>query len=623
MEDISEKKLELIERNVDKLPGYIERLSKKRPDQYEFKEAEWKIKCNKIRNILNEKSYFLFIGRFSSGKSSFINALMGRDILPTNSKPTTAVVTEVIFKEEGITNGIVYYKDDRFEQKSKAEILEIIKGKTKINVGSVHHVCLSISINDKEFESCKEAFMSLVDKVVLVDSPGFDSPYKFSEDVLYEYVEKSSFTYYFLPADDFGNISETRRLRNIRKHTATLIPVISKSDTINDSDDKNVIIESFEKQFADIFPDKKEPIFVSTFKFKEYQAKLKEWEDKIESDSLTDEENRVLRELEYQAGVEHVSGEMASDAKQSALNQKKIDSVKFEFDTIIEQILDSVRKEENYWQNELKKINYDFESQEYKDLERANKQIGNWINDQAKEVSKSLKDIIVIEVTNHYNETSGHPNVDIIKNIYNESFGKILNDNKSKWIKKFEEYFKDVSADFNGNVTIEPPKIDFGLPGGVLIDTVSGGAKAEPVLLAAGGATLLGTHSLIASLTIDAVVTTISIGAILAPIASFAGIALLGVAVVKGYAPMKKAYKEAKENREKEIQRKVDGLLSKNTNFEAVISKFLNDHREKVYSSAINSRNSDKATKFANYEDCQDLRKTLETLGTNLNDKIQ
>ena len=75
-EDISEKKLNLIESNVDLLPNYIERLSKKRPEQFEIKQAEWTIKRNKINNILKQKSYFLFIGRFSSGKSSFVNALM-------------------------------------------------------------------------------------------------------------------------------------------------------------------------------------------------------------------------------------------------------------------------------------------------------------------------------------------------------------------------------------------------------------------------------------------------------------------------------------------------------------------------------------------------------------------
>lgn len=615
-EDISEKKLNLIERNVDLLPNYIERLSKKRPEQFEIKQAEWTIKRNKINNILKQKSYFLFIGRFSSGKSSFVNALMGRDILPTNSKPTTAVVTEVVFKEDGMTNGVVCYNDDRTEVKSRAEILEIIQGKTKINIGSIHHVCLSININDKDFESGKDTFKPLVDKVVLVDCPGFDSPYKFSEDVLYEYVEKSSFTYYFLPADDFGNLNEIKRLRNIRKRTATLIPVISKSDLIKDTDEKNEKIESFEKTLADVFPSK-EPIFVSTFKFRDYQAKVKEWEDKIVTDTLTDEENMVLADLEIQAGIYQVSGEMSSDAKQSALNQKKIDSVKFEFDEIVTQILDSARKEENYWQSELKKINYDFDSKEYKDLIKANDTIKVWINEQAKDISKSLKNDIAVEVTNHVNKTKGIPDATVIKTIFNDCFTHVFETNKDKWNKKYNEYFNEVSGSFESGLEFSVPDFGFGLPGSYIPrGIIDGIAKAgsDVIFLALGGGALIGAQAAIAGIAI--------VGSVLAPIAVIGGTALLGVAGFKGINPIRDGIKAAKEKRDLEIQREVNNLLNKNTNFESIISKFLNDHREKVYNQAIASRESDKITKLNNYEDCKELRETLETLVTNLNDKI-
>lgn len=622
LEELSEKKLDLISINVGMLPEYIERLAKKRPEQYEIKKSEWIIKCNKIKNILSQKSYFLFIGRFSSGKSSFVNALMGKDILPTNAKPTTAVVTEVVFKEEGATNGTVHYNDGRTEQKSKSEIIEIIQGKTKINIGAVHHVCLSININDKEFTETSEHFRPFVDKVVLVDCPGFDSPYKFSEEVLYEYVEKSSFTYYFLPSNDFGNLSEIKRLKNIGKHTATLIPLISKADLIEDIDDKNNKIESFEKTIADSF-DNKEPIFVSTFKYNEYKKKYQELEDKILSDSLSEEENKILADLEIQAGIYQVSNEMSSDAKQSALNQKKIDSVKAEFDEIVDQILDATRKEENYWNKELSKINYDLESQEYKDLKRSNDIIKEWIDIQAKEVSKKLKNDIVIEVTNHLNETSGHPNANTIKDIYNNCFKKVFDDNKLKWEKQFSEYFKNVTVSLTNEDNIETPSIKLNLPGPIVLEPLMKGAKAEAVLLAAGGATLIGMKPLIASLTIDAVVSTIAIGSVLAPIAMWAGIALVGVGVFKGYSPVKEAFKDIKARREREIQHKVELLLSKNTNFEAIISKELDTHREAVYKMAVANRDADKIIKLSNYEDCIDLRNTLDTLQSNLNDKIQ
>ncbi len=624
IEDISQKKLDLIELHVGNLPGYIQRLVDKRPDQYVIKKEVWRGKCNEMKTILGQPSYFLFIGKFSSGKSSFVNALIGKDILPTNSRPTTAVVTEVVFKREGVTNGNVHYiDDDREETKSKEEILEIIQGKTKINIGAVHHVTLSININDKSFgEDFEENFRPLVDKVVLVDCPGFDSPYKFSENVLYEYVVKSSFTYYFFPADDFGSLDEIKRLKKIRNNTATLIPIISKRDKIENKDAENEIRECFEKMLADSFPEK-EPVFVSTFKFKEKQAKELEFQEKIISDTLSDEEQRLLNDLEQESGVQKMFNVMTSAANRNALNQQKIASVKLEFNDTVSEIKASAQKELEYWERELvNKIHYDFDSKEYKDLNRSNELIKGWIENQAVEASKKLKNDIVIKVTNHLSETSGHPKEAVIKEIYNNCFNDLFSANKEKWTKQFNEYFKEVSLCFNGESNFEPPKIDFGLSVGYLFEGILNGVKAEPILWAAGGATLLGAKSIVASLTIDAMVTSIAIGSVLAPIVATAGIALLGVAGVKGFNPMRNAIKESKAKREREIQSKVDYLLSQNTNFMEVIHKVLEAHREMVYEQAFNARKSEKDRMLANYDDSKNLVETLDTLQNNLNDKI-
>lgn len=613
---LSQKKLDLIAGNVAILPTYIEKLVKKRPDQYEIKKEEWSIKCNQIKNILDQKSYFLFIGKFSSGKSSFVNALIGNDILPTNSKPTTAVVTEVVFKEEGLTNGEVIWKDGSKDTKSKSEILEIIQGKTRIDIGAVHHVCLSININEKEFEFSRDAFRSFVDRVILVDCPGFDSPYRFSEEILYEYVEKASFTYYFLPAIGFGDNNEIKRLRNIRKRTATLIPLISKADLIEDEDKKNEIIDNFSRALADAFPNK-EPIFVSTFKFKEFKAKCLELEEKINLNTISDEEQQQLNDLEIQAGIYSVSNEMSSDAQQNALNQKKIDSVKFEFDEIVNQLLVAVRNEENYWNKELTKINFNLNSKEYTDLVSSNRIIKEWITEESKEVSKNLKNNIVIEVTNHVNRTSGRPNPDTIKTIFKDCFSTEIEKRRDVWAKKFKEYFKAVCHNFDKDPEFKIPDFGFGLPGKHVWEGIVDGlskAGGDVIFMALTGGTLIGSQALIASITL--------VGSVLAPIAVIGGIALLGVAGFKGYNPIVDGIKHRKELRDAQISRKVDELLSKHTNFEAVISKLLNEYRENVYKQAVAERETDKTMKLQNYEDCQDLRETLETLQTNLNGKI-
>ncbi len=96
---ISQKKIDLIKGNVDNLTNYIEKLSQYRKEQYEIKQVEWKEKLRGIQQVVTDKNHFLFIGRFSAGKSSFINALLGKELLPTAAHPCTAVVTEVSFAD--------------------------------------------------------------------------------------------------------------------------------------------------------------------------------------------------------------------------------------------------------------------------------------------------------------------------------------------------------------------------------------------------------------------------------------------------------------------------------------------------------------------------------------------
>ncbi|EDP73730.1 dynamin family protein, partial [Hydrogenivirga sp. 128-5-R1-1] len=51
---------------------------------------------NQVKNLKKDLSISIaFLGEFSSGKSSLINALLGKKILPAMDEPTTAAIVEV------------------------------------------------------------------------------------------------------------------------------------------------------------------------------------------------------------------------------------------------------------------------------------------------------------------------------------------------------------------------------------------------------------------------------------------------------------------------------------------------------------------------------------------------
>ena len=72
-----------------------------RPELYAINREEWAHDFENVQKQIKDKQSLLFIGPFSSGKSSFINVLLGENILPTSNRPCTSVVTELTFVDGG------------------------------------------------------------------------------------------------------------------------------------------------------------------------------------------------------------------------------------------------------------------------------------------------------------------------------------------------------------------------------------------------------------------------------------------------------------------------------------------------------------------------------------------
>src|SRR3954463_6083072 len=57
------------------------------------------IRTTRIPKIESEKFHLVVLGEFNHGKSTFVNALLGQDILPTGITPTPASINPVIYAD--------------------------------------------------------------------------------------------------------------------------------------------------------------------------------------------------------------------------------------------------------------------------------------------------------------------------------------------------------------------------------------------------------------------------------------------------------------------------------------------------------------------------------------------
>ena len=241
-------------------------------DEYPFKQEEWNHGFQKIRTELNDQIVLLFIGPFSSGKSTFVNALIGKDILPTNDSPCTAVITEIQFKKGGDHSAKIYRKDGSEPEDCEfTRVIDIINGPTGAvgDTASYHHIVLELDTEQLEDKSYEQ----FVGKVKIVDCPGYGSRYYSNEEVIADYMQSSNFTFWMSSCKKFGGFVAKQYLTEIKRKTQTLIPVITKSDLITNEKDREKIRENFIKELGDLFK-MKQIVFVSSVKWQE-SRKLK------------------------------------------------------------------------------------------------------------------------------------------------------------------------------------------------------------------------------------------------------------------------------------------------------------------------------------------------------------
>src|SRR6476646_6903674 len=54
------------------------------------------IRTTRIPKLEAERFHLVVLGEFNHGKSTFVNALLGQDVLPTGITPTTASINHVV-----------------------------------------------------------------------------------------------------------------------------------------------------------------------------------------------------------------------------------------------------------------------------------------------------------------------------------------------------------------------------------------------------------------------------------------------------------------------------------------------------------------------------------------------
>jgi GTPase SAR1 family protein len=209
-----------------------------------FKERLWGLKAK----LESADFHIVVMGQFKRGKSTFINSLLGEEILPSSVVPLTSVNT--ILRYDDAPRGEVVYTDGRAQGIEIGQIADYItESGNPENIRQVRHV---------------EVFYPssyLKEGVCLVDTPGTGSTYSHNDEMAYSYMAQADAVIFMISVDPPISRSELDFLHEIRRHVRKVFFVQNKVDylepnEIRESLDFNTraISAALETDSVDIYP---------------------------------------------------------------------------------------------------------------------------------------------------------------------------------------------------------------------------------------------------------------------------------------------------------------------------------------------------------------------------------
>ncbi|WP_298706783.1 dynamin family protein [uncultured Veillonella sp.] len=231
---------------------------------------------NALQYINNDTFSVVVVGRFSRGKSTFINALLGRRILPTSKKPTTAVISKITYAEE--PRCLIHYKNGQQEVVNEDAFFAIKALKFCDSTSSKEDVAETVkeqdAINSIDFVEVGYPLEFCKNTVELVDTPGTDDLNQARIDITYKYLNQADAVILLLAADQALSIGEVEFLEEhiLKQNIKDIFYIINRKDTLNGPDEEKRVVQFVSHNLGNIL--KVESSEVHPYLVSSYQALL-------------------------------------------------------------------------------------------------------------------------------------------------------------------------------------------------------------------------------------------------------------------------------------------------------------------------------------------------------------
>lgn len=212
-----------------------------------------------LDNVKKDVFSIVVVGEFSAGKSTFLNAMMHKKVLPSYSGETTATVNFLRHASCAPNGeaGIVYYRrpEGRMEVLPDLELDTVKMVVSKEGDKGEDTVADRIDHVDLFFDSD-----FLKDGVMLVDSPGLNGLAEHHREITEEQIRRSNACIFLFNASQPGSKSNFEFLRELKNRNSNTFFVLNKIDCINEGEGNTIedVTEYVKQTYCKQFPEEKE-----------------------------------------------------------------------------------------------------------------------------------------------------------------------------------------------------------------------------------------------------------------------------------------------------------------------------------------------------------------------------
>ncbi|SHF54479.1 dynamin family protein [Ornithinibacillus halophilus] len=301
------------------------------------------------KKIQNEEFQISFSGHFSAGKSSMINALLGKDILPKSPIPTSANIVKI---SEGEGTARIFFKEEQPIEYSEPYDMEMIKDYCK-NKDEINRIELTTSNPLLSNGGC------------IVDTPGIDAADDADRLMTESSLHLVDLLFYVM---DYNHVQSEVNLYFLKQLQENQIPYF-------------IIINQIDKHDESEIP------------FKTYVSKIKQT---FEQWGLLPEE--IYYSSLMNSNTPHNQFELIQQKLSSLLNNQ---DTNMRLDGAIKQILQDHKKYLEQTYNELLDVGEENTSVDPKDVNQLQVQIQT-IKNKPKEIQQSIQEVVNTTLKNAY-----------------------------------------------------------------------------------------------------------------------------------------------------------------------------------------------------------------------------